>query len=227
MVESTTKPTNERKTILKISVHNIALNGLLAVFKFVIGLVAHSTIMVSEAIHTASDMVSTVVVMVGMLIARSDSDGEVSSFRKNLENYVAMALAVILFSGGAGIGWNAISKIRLGVAGELSPPGAVALIASVVSIIVKEWMYQYSKRVAIKIDSDALMADAWHHRTDALSYVASFVGIIGARLGFPILDPVAGIIICLFIIRSAVIIFINAVKKIKGIAVDDSHHHHH
>ena len=97
--------------------------------------------------------------------------------------------------------------------GDLQIPGLLALIAAIVSIIVKEWMYWFTRIAAKKIHSGALMADAWHHRSDALSSIGSFVGILGARMGFPILDPIASIVICIFIEKAALNIFNDAMDK--------------
>jgi cation diffusion facilitator family transporter len=113
-------------------------------------------------------------------------------------------------------------KIIGGGYGELQAPGRLALAAAVVSIAVKEWMFHYTKRAAKKINSTALMADAWHHRSDALSSVGSFVGILGARLGFPICDPIAGIIICVFIIKAAWDIFYDATNQLVDKACDEA-----
>ena len=113
---------------------------------------------------------------------------------------------------GAGIGWAGIQKI-FGDAGELVVPGQLALIAAVVSILSKEGMYWYTRAAAKKIESSALMADAWHHRSDALSSIGSFAGVLGARLGMPVLDPVASVVICLFILKAAWDIFQDAISK--------------
>ena len=106
-----------------------------------------------------------------------------------------------------------IEKIMAGNYGELEVPGRLALIVAVISIGVKEWMYWFTRAAAKKINSGALMADAWHHRSDALSSIGAFVGILGARMGFPILDPIASVVICLFIGKAAFDIFKDATNK--------------
>ena len=103
----------------------------------------------------------------------------------------------------------------------LAVPGMLALVAAFVSILVKEAMYQYTRICARKIDSSALMADAWHHRSDALSSIGALIGIAGARLGFPILDPVASLVICFFIEKAAYEIFMDAVDKMVDKACDE------
>ena len=113
---------------------------------------------------------------------------------------------------GLGIGWTGVGNI-LGGAESLPVPGRVALAAAVLSIVSKEAMYWYTRAAAKKLNSPSLMADAWHHRSDALSSVGSFVGICGARLGVPALDPTASVVICLFILKGAWDIFRDAAAK--------------
>ena len=105
--------------------------------------------------------------------------------------------------------------------GNLRVPGGLALGAAIISIIVKEAMYWYTRAAAKKISSGALMADAWHHRSDALSSIGSFIGILGARMGLPIFDPIASIIICVFILKVAIDIFKDALRKMTDTSCDD------
>lgn len=100
-------------------------------------------------------------------------------------------------------------------------PGVIALAAAIISIIVKEVMYWYTRKIAKKINSGALMADAWHHRSDSLSSIGSFIGILGARFGYLILDSIASIVISLFIIKAGVDIFIETIRKMTDEACDD------
>ena len=125
----------------------------------------------------------------------------------------SVILSVVLAATGLGIGFKGIENITGAASHQLEIPGIPALIAAVVSILVKEIMYQYTKNAARKINSGALMADAWHHRSDALSSIGSFAGILGARLGFPVLDPLASVVICVFIEKAAIDIFRDAVDK--------------
>ena len=120
-----------------------------------------------------------------------------------------------------GIGYSALRQIAGGDYANLTVPGRLALVAAAVSILVKEAMYQYTRINARRIDSGALMADAWHHRSDALSSVGALIGIGGARLGFPILDPVASVVICVFIEKAAYEIFMDAVDKMVDKACDE------
>ena len=132
---------------------------------------------------------------------------------ERLECVAAILLSVVLFATGAGIGIGGIKKIILNDYESLTVPGLLAMAAAIISIAVKEGMYWYTRNAARKIDSSALMADAWHHRSDALSSIGSLAGIAGARMGFPICDPIASVIICVFIIKAAVDIFRDATSN--------------
>lgn len=199
---------------MRISAISIIINVILSIFKFIAGIVGNSGAMISDAVHSASDIFSTFIVIIGINIAGKKSDSDHPYGHERFESVASVILAVILAVTGLGIGYDGIMKIIQGNYEALETPGLLPLIAAVVSIAVKEWMYWFTRAGAKKINSDALMADAWHHRSDALSSIGSFAGILGARLGFPVLDPVASVIICLFILKAAVDIFKNSVDKL-------------
>lgn len=209
------------KTAMRVSTVSIVANFVLTVFKLLAGVIAHSGAMISDAIHSASDVFSTIVVIIGIRISRKASDKDHPYGHERLECVAAIVLATILAFTGLGIGYTALGKIVGGDYAGLAVPGQLALVAAVVSILVKEAMYQYTKICARRIDSSALMADAWHHRSDALSSVGALIGIGGARLGFPILDPVASVVICVFIEKAAYEIFMDAVDKMVDKACDE------
>ena len=206
---------------MRVSTVSIIANAVLTVFKLLAGVLAHSGAMISDAVHSASDVFSTIVVMVGIRISRKESDKDHPYGHERMECVAAIVLATILAATGLGIGYTAVSQIMGGNVSTLAAPGVLALIAAVVSIVVKEAMYQYTRINAKRIDSGALMADAWHHRSDALSSVGALIGIGGARLGFPILDPVASAVICLFIEKAAYEIFMDAIDKMVDKACDE------
>lgn len=196
---------------MRISVVSIVGNIILAVLKLLAGIIAHSGAMISDAVHSASDVFSTFVVIGGVKMAGKAEDSDHPYGHDRLESVAAIILAVALAVTGAGIGYTGIKNIIN--ANELVMPGTLALIAAIVSIAVKEAMYWYTRNGAKKINSDALMADAWHHRSDALSSIGSFIGIGGAMLGYPILDPLASVIICVFILKVAIDVFREAINK--------------
>lgn len=209
------------KVALRVSRVSIEANMALTIFKLLAGVIAHSGAMVSDAIHSASDVFSTIVVIIGIRISGKASDKDHPYGHERMECVAAIVLATILAGTGLGIGYTAVNKIVGGDYANLAVPGILALIAAMVSILVKEGMYQYTRIYAKKIDSGALMADAWHHRSDALSSVGALIGIAGARIGFPILDPVASVVICVFIEKAAYDIFRDAVDKMVDKACDE------
>lgn len=214
------------KTPKKLAMHvsgvSIVVNVVLSLFKLSAGIIAHSGAMISDAIHSASDVISTVVVMVGVHFSGKQSDKEHQYGHERLECVSSIVLAGLLLATGIGIGFSGVEKIIAGTSGEnLMMPGRLALIAAVISLVVKEWMFWYTRGAAKKINSGALMADAWHHRSDALSSVGAFVGIFGARLGYPILDPIASVVICLFIAKAAIDIFQDAINKMVDRSCDE------
>ncbi|MCQ2598559.1 MAG: cation diffusion facilitator family transporter [Treponema sp.] len=206
---------------IRVSVITMAGNLLLSAAKLAAGFLAHSSAMVSDAVHSAFDVLSTVVVMIGIKISRKSADKEHPYGHERLECVASIILSVMLAVVGIGIGWKGIQSIRYSGEKELHVPGVLALVAAIVSIVAKELMYQYTRSVAKKIKSSALMADAWHHRSDALSSVGALIGIAGARFGFPLLDPVASIVICVFIMKAVWDIFMDAVNKMIDRAADE------
>ena len=211
----------EERTAMIVSINSIIGNLLLAVGKLFAGFVAHSAAMVSDGIHSASDVLSTLVVMAGVRYANKASDKQHQYGHERMECIAAIILATMLTMVALAIGYNGYEKIFNENSTKLTIPGQLALWAAVISIIMKEAMFWYTKNAAEKINSGALMADAWHHRSDALSSVGSFVGILGARMGYPILDPLASIIICLMILYASYEVFADAVHKMVDHSCDE------
>lgn len=212
---------NFQKIATKVSIVTIIWNFVLSVVKLLVGIIAHSNAMISDAVHSASDVFSTIVVIIGIKLASKEPDKEHPYGHERLECVTAIILAMILFVTGLGIGLTAITNILFSDYGQLSTPGIFALIAAIVSIIVKEGMFWYTRYYAKKIDSGSLMADAWHHRTDAFSSIGALVGIAGARLGFPVMDSIASLVIFLFIAKAAFDIFKDAMDKMVDHSCDE------
>ena len=215
----------EHKTAMNGSRVSIVGNILLSLFKALAGIVANSGAMISDAIHSASDVFSTIVVIIGIRLSGKESDKEHPYGHERMECVAAILLATILAATGLFIGWSAVEKITVQDDSALAVPGILALVAAVVSIAVKEAMFWYTRAGAKKIDSGALMADAWHHRSDALSSIGALVGIAGARMGYPILDAIASLVICIFIEKAAIDIFKDAINKMVDKACDDETEH--
>ncbi len=213
--------TNEQ-IAMRVSGVSIAGNVVLSLFKLLAGIVANSSAMISDAVHSVSDVFSTLVVIIGIKIANRASDKDHQYGHERMECVAAIILAGILLSTGLGIGYAGILKIIESDYQTMSIPGILALVAAIVSIVSKEAMYWYTRKAAKKINSGALMADAWHHRSDALSSIGSFIGILGARMGFPVLDPIASVVICAFIVKAALRIFADAIGKMTDKACDET-----
>lgn len=209
------------KTAMNISKVSIAVNLCLSAFKLMAGIIAKSGAMVSDGVHSASDVLSTVIVMIGFRMSGKSPDKEHPYGHERMECVASIVLAVVLLITGLGIGLNGIEIIAGSKGVQIEVPGTAALVAAIVSIIVKEWMYWYTIIPAKRINSSALKADAWHHRSDALSSVGALIGIGGAMLGYPILEPAASVVICLFIIKAALEIFKDSIDKMVDKSCDD------
>ena len=210
------------KLALRVSRVTLFINALLSVLKLVAGLLARSGAMVSDAVHSASDVVSTIIVVVGIRMAAKASDREHPYGHERMECVAAVVLAALLMATGLVVGYEGVKKIIASAQESLATPGLLALIAAAVSIVVKEGMFRYTRKAARATASDALMADAWHHRSDALSSIGALVGIAGARLGLPVLDPIASLLICGMIAKAAVDIFRDAVSKMVDQSCDEA-----
>ena len=205
----------------RVSFITIIGNVILSVVKFLAGIIAHSNAMISDAVHSASDVFSTIVVIIGIKLASKEADKEHPYGHERLECVAAIVLAMVLIITGLGIGAEALKNIVQGNYSDLQVPGILALIAAIVSIVSKEAMYWYTRYYAKKIDSSALMADAWHHRSDAFSSIGALVGIGGARVGFPVMDSVASLVIFVFIVKAAYDIFKDAMDKMLDHSCDE------
>lgn len=219
------KPVTEsefQRVANRVSLITIVLNALLSVFKLLAGIFANSNAMISDAVHSASDVFSTIIVIIGVRLSARDSDREHPYGHERMECVAAIILSTVLFITGLGIGLRAVGDIMQGNYENLQMPGMLALIAAVVSIVTKEGMYWYTRHYAKQIDSSALMADAWHHRSDAFSSVGALIGIAGSRLGFPVMDALASLVIFVFIVKAALDIFKDAMDKMVDHSGDEN-----
>ena len=212
--------TNEQ-IAMQVSANSIAVNLMLSIFKLIAGLMASSGAMISDAIHSASDVFSTIIVIIGVKISGKASDEDHPYGHDRFECVASIILAILLGVTGVGIGLTGVQKLTAGHYDTLAVPGVLALAAAVISIVVKEIMYWYTRNAAKKINSGALMADAWHHRSDALSSVGALVGIAASRMGYPLMDPLASLVICFFIEKAALDIFKDAIDKMVDKACDE------
>lgn len=202
---------NNKKIIYKVSLVSIISNCILSILKLLAGIIGRSQAMISDSIHSISDVFSSIIVIVGAKISNKERDKEHPYGHERIECIFAVVLAITLFITGLFIGYKGINTIINNH--NIIVPGIIALIAAIVSIIVKELMYWYTIKYAKMIHSTSLKADAHHHRSDALSSIGSLIGILGAKLGFPMLDSIASVIICLFIFKAAFDIFMDAMNQ--------------
>ncbi|MBR6351404.1 MAG: cation transporter [Firmicutes bacterium] len=202
----------EKQIFDRLSRIGILGNVLLAAFKLLAGIFGRSGAMVSDAVHSLSDVFATLVAWIGVRLSKQAEDAEHPYGHERLECVASLILGLILAGTGLGIGWSGVRKL-LWERGSIEIPTMLPLIAAVVSVAVKEAMYQYTMHYARKLDSAAFKADAWHHRSDAISSVGSFIGIGMAKLGFPVMDPVASLIICALILKVAFDICRDALAK--------------
>lgn len=210
--EAKPKP-DERIVIRKLSLVGIVGNILLAAFKFVAGIVGNSGAMVSDAVHSLSDVFATFIAFLGVKFGRKAADASHPYGHERIESLAAIALGLVLVVTGIGIGKVGLDKILAGNYESLPIPGMIALIAAIVSIAVKEGMFWYTRHWARVIRSSAFEADAWHHRSDAMSSVGALIGVGGSMLGYPVLDPIASVVICLFILKQGISIIVDGMRK--------------
>ena len=210
--EKDTKP-DETAVIRKLSLVGIIGNVFLSAFKFIGGIMGNSSAMVSDAVHSLSDVFATFIAFLGVRFGRREADASHPYGHERIESLAAIVLGLILLVTGVGIGWVGLEKILAGNYESLPIPGMIALVAAIVSIAVKEGMFWYTRHWARVIRSSAFEADAWHHRSDAMSSIGALVGVGGSMLGYPVLDPIASVVICLFILKQGISIIYDALKK--------------
>ena len=209
------------KTINKVAIVTIVVNLLLSAGKFIAGFVGNSTAMVSDAVHSASDVASTVIVLIGARLAVKNEDKDHNYGHDKFESIASIILAMMLFATGLMLGYAGIKGIIDATKGEFVKPSYIALVAAVISVVVKEGMYWYTIYYAKKLDSQALKADAWHHRSDAFSSIAGFVGILGAILGALVLEGIATVLISLLIVKVSYDIVKVVIRQLTHHAASD------
>lgn len=183
---------------VKVSRNTIIGNLILGIGKIICGIISSSTAIIADGMHSMSDVFTTIGVIVGLKLSSKEADEGHPYGHEKIENISSLFLSIMLFIVAVGIGYSGIRNI---IINNYTIPGVLAIIAAVISIVVKEWMYHYTIKYAEKYNSQSLKADAWHHRSDSLSSIGALIGIIGARMGYPILDPLVAVIICIIIIK--------------------------
>lgn len=199
---------NREKQIFRVTLLGSVANLLLVVFKFIAGIVGHSAAMIADAVHSLSDFITDIIVIIFVAISGKPEDSDHSYGHGKYETLATAVIGIILFFVGVGILISGIKAIVGALQGEpLQAPSLLALIAAVISIVVKEALYHYTVKRGKALDSSSVVANAWHHRSDALSSIGTAIGIGGAVfLGeqWRILDPIAAVVVSIFIIKVAV-----------------------
>lgn len=207
------KGIDENAVIQRVSLVGIVGNVILSAFKLFAGIAGSSGAMVSDAVHSLSDVFATFIAFLGVRLSKKTADTEHPYGHERFECVASLLLGAILLVTGLGIGKEGLEKIFAGGYDTLAVPGMIALAAAIVSIVSKESMYWYTRHYAKILNSPAFMADAWHHRSDAFSSVGSLIGIAGAMLGFPVMDCLASVVICLFILKVSYDILKDSLAK--------------
>ncbi len=207
-------PIDESAAIRKMSFVSVAGNAVLSGFKFFAGVTGNSGTMISDSIHSFSDVITTLIAWIGVKASKKEADAAHPYGHERIECIASLLLGIVLLGTGLGVGKVGLENIFSGNYQALVVPSAIALVAAVVSIVSKEAMYWYTRYYANLIHSSAFLADAWHHRSDAFSSIGSLIGIAGAMMGYPVLDSVASVAICLFIVKASYDILKDGVVKL-------------
>ena len=200
--------TDERSSrIYRTTVLGGVVNALLLTAKFVAGILGHSSAMIADAVHSLSDFATDVVVLIFVRLSSKPADEDHAYGHGKYETIATSIIGLALLAVACMLGWEGICKIYAYACGEqLQSPGYVALAAAVVSIVSKEWVFRYTRKVADEVQSPALEANAWHHRSDAMSSIGTALGIGGAVLlgsRGAVLDPIAAVVVSIFIVKTA------------------------
>lgn len=206
------------KEIYKVTLLGSFVNFLLVIFKFLAGIAGHSAAMLADAVHSLSDFITDVVVILFVRISNKPQDKSHDYGHGKYETLATALIGVALLGVGFGILWNGANEILAFMRGEqLRTPGMMALLAAVISILLKEILYRYTVRMGNKYNSQAVIANAWHHRSDAFSSIGTAVGIGGAILLGPhwaVLDPIAAVIVSFFIMRVSIKLLIPCIDEL-------------
>ena len=213
------------KEIFRVTVWGGIINVVLLVVKFAAGIFGNSAAMIADAVHSLTDFATDVVVLIFVHLGNKPADrdhdyghGKYETLATAIIGTSLLAVGVLIFCSGAGKTWRVIQ-------GEMLPsPGKVALVAAVASIVLKEWAYRFTVKVGKRCQSEAVVANAWHHRSDALSSVGTMIGVGGAILlgnRWTVLDPLASIVVSVFIVRAAWQLMMESMKELTEASLSD------
>ena len=216
---------NRVKEAQRITLIGFAVNLVLTICKIFAGIAGHSSAMIADGFHSLSDFVTDIIVLAFVRVADKGCDDDHRYGHGKFETFATLLISFVLFLVGIGICRSGIINIHKAVTGvELDQPSYIALWAAIISIVSKEWLYRYTVKVGSSINNQAVIANAWHHRSDAFSSIGTMLGIGGAIfLGgqWRVLDPIAGVIVSLFIMKVAVELGLPSVKELLEGALPD------
>lgn len=214
------------REVYKVTIAGSIINVLLLVLKFAAGILGHSAAMIADAIHSLTDFATDVVVLVFVKLGNKPMDKDHDYGHGKYETLATAIIGISLFVVGVMICWSGLVKTYHAFLGEeLQQPGIVALVAAVASVALKEWAYQFTVRTGRKYHSEAVVANAWHHRSDALSSIGTMMGIGGAILlgsHWAVLDPLAAIVVSIFIIKASWSLVMQSVKELTDASLSDA-----
>ncbi|MBT9155169.1 MAG: putative cation efflux system protein [Firmicutes bacterium] len=201
----------QNKAARAVATVSMATNLALTLAKAIVGILTGSTAVMADAAHSASDIFGTAVVLVGLQIGGSPPDKTHHYGHAKLESVAAKVVALVLVGTAVGLCLNAIAVLR---AGQVDTPGHLAIWVTILSMIVKDRLYRYVLHASRRLESTALQAEALNHRGDAGASLAVLVGVVGAYLGYPILDPLAGILVAVLIANMGVRLYVQSVREL-------------
>lgn len=207
------------KIVKRVSIITVIVNILLSVIKIIVGTIGFSSAIVADGIHSLSDVFTTIIAFLGVIMSAKKADDDHQYGHEKFEPVMSKILATVLIITAAFIGYKGI--VNINNVENLVTPSKLNLIVAIISIITKEWMYRYTIVASVQINSSALRADAWHHRSDAMSSVGSLIGVGGAIFGVTILDPIASIVIAMIILKVAVEIYLKSIDEIMDKAANE------
>ena len=215
-------PATRQQKMYRVTLAGSIVNALLLILKFAAGIIGHSAAMIADAVHSLSDFITDIVVIAFVRLSSKPADKDHAYGHGKYETIATSIIGLALMAVAVKLGWDGIRKILHVIrGGELQSPGIIALIAAITSIIAKEWIYRVTHRVARQLESQALEANAWHHRSDAFSSIGTAIGIGGAVIlgsRWTILDPIAAVIVSIMISITA----LKLIRKSSGELLEES-----
>jgi cation diffusion facilitator family transporter len=203
---------------IKVTLIGTASNLILSIIKFAGGIIGHSAAMVADATHSVSDLLTDMIVLIMFKVGQKPKDEDHPYGHGKAETLGTTVVGFIIISVGIGLAYEAWEMIQSGIS---RIPEPLAAGTALISIFIKEWLFRYTRSVGEKSNNSLLLANAWHHRSDAISSIAALVGIIGAMLGFPALDPIAATMVAFMIMKVGYELTLGGFRDLMDTALDE------